>query len=50
MPNNIEAFFMEMKVIASKWLVCCSYNHDEINVCNHFEKNSKTVSHIHQKV
>ena len=34
MPNDIDAFFMEIEVIASKWLVCFSYNHDEINVCN----------------
>ena len=29
-PNNIEAFFTEIKVNTCKWLVCCSYSANRI--------------------
>ena len=37
-PNDIEAFFTEIKVNTRKWLVCCSYNPNRINVSTHLEQ------------
>ena len=31
-PDNIEAFFIEILLKSCKWLICCSYNPNRINV------------------
>ena len=36
-PNDTEAFFTEIKVNTCKWLVCCSYNPNRINISTHLE-------------
>ena len=42
-PNDIEAFFNEIKVNTCKWLVCCSYNLNSINVSTHLEQIRKAL-------
>ena len=42
-PKDIEAFFTEIKVNICKWLVCCSYNPNRINVSTHLEKIGKAL-------
>ena len=42
-PNDIEAFFTEIKVNTCKWLVCCSYNPNRINVSTHLEQIRKAL-------
>ena len=42
-PNDIEAFFTEIKVNTCKWLVCCSYNPNRINVSTHLEQIKKAL-------
>ena len=49
-PNDIEAFFIEIKVNTCKWMVCCSYNPNRINVSTHLEQNEESVRYIQQKV
>ena len=40
-PNDIGAFFTEIKVNTCKCLLCCSYNPNKINVSTHLGKNRK---------
>ena len=37
-PNDIEAFFTEIKVNTCKWLLCCSYNPNRTNVSAQLEQ------------
>ena len=37
-PNDIEPVFTEIKVNTSKYLACCSYNPNRINVSVHLEE------------
>ena len=42
-PNDIEAFFTQIKVNTCKWLVCCSHNSNRINVSTHLEQIKKAL-------
>ena len=42
-PNDIEASFTEIKVNTYKWVVCCSYNPNRINVLIHLKKIRKAL-------
>ena len=51
-PDNIEAFFIEILLKSCKWLICCSYNPNRINVATHLGeigKASDTYSRTHEK-
>ena len=37
-PDNIEAFFIEILLKSFKWLICCSYNPNRINVATQLGK------------
>ena len=48
-PNDIEALFTETKVNTCKWLVCCSYNPNRINVSTHLEQIKKALDMYSKK-
>ena len=43
LPNDIEAFFTEIKVNTCKRLVCCPHNPNRINVSTHLEQIRKAL-------
>ena len=40
-PDNIEAFLIEILLKSCKWLICCSYNPNRINVATHLGETGK---------
>ena len=48
-PNDIEAFFTELKVNTCKWLVRCSNNPNRINVSTHLEQIRKALDTYSKK-
>ena len=42
-PNDIEAFFIEIKVNTYKWLICYSYNPNTINVSTIYSKKYQNI-------
>ena len=48
-PNDIEAFFNEIKADTCKWLVSCSYNPNRIIVSTHLEQTTKALDRYRKK-
>ena len=42
-PDNIKAFFIEILLKSCKWLICCSFNPNEINVATHLGETGKAL-------
>ena len=43
-PDNIEAFFIEILLKSYKWLICCSYNLNRINVATNLDEVDKALN------
>ena len=48
-PDNIEAFFIEILLKSCKWLICCSYNPNRINVATHLDEIGKALDTYSRK-
>ena len=48
-PDNITAFFTEILLISCKWLICCSYNPNRIDVATHLGQIGKTLDTYSRK-
>ena len=48
-PDNIEAFFVEILLKSCKWLICCSYNFNRINVATHLGEIGKALDTYSKK-
>ena len=48
-PDNIEAFFIEILLKSCKWLICCSYNPNRINVATHLGEIGKALDTYSRK-
>ena len=48
-PDNIEAFFIEILLNSCKWLICCSYNPNRINVATHLGEIGKALDTYSRK-
>ena len=47
--DNIEAFFIEILLKSCKWLICCSYNPNKINVATHLGETGKALNTYSRK-
>ena len=53
MPNDIEAFFIEINLKGNKWLICCSYNPNRTfasNYLDHIATGINTYSKKYEKI
>ena len=41
--NQIEAFFVEIRIRNSTWLLCCSYNPNKLQVASHIQEISNGI-------
>ena len=48
-PDNIEAFFIKILLKSCKWLICCSYNPNRINVATHLGEIGKALDTYSRK-
>ena len=48
-PDNIDAFFIEILRKSYKWLICCSYNPNRINVATHLDETGKALDTYSKK-
>ena len=49
LPDNIKAFFIEILPKSCKWLICCSFNPNEINVATHLGETGKALDTYSRK-
>ena len=48
-PDNIEAFFIKILLKSLKWLTCCSYNSNRINVATQLREIGKALDTCSRK-
>ena len=48
-PDNIQAFLIEILLKSCKWLICCSYNPNRINVATHLGEIGKALDTYSRK-
>ena len=48
-PDNLKAFFIEILLKSFKWLICCSYNPNRINVATYLDQIGKGLDTYSRK-
>ena len=48
-PENVEAFLIKIFLKSYKWLICCSYNQNKINVASHLGEIGKVLDTYSKK-